>query len=61
MKRYDSKGNQIGLDQFDTNKEKVRNRDIPTNITIEMAAVASQKDSIEIKRIALGYLIGLQV
>lgn len=60
VKRYDNTGNQIGLDQFDTNKEKIRSRDIPTNVTIEMAAKASQKDSIEIKRIALGYLVGLQ-
>jgi len=60
VKRYDSTGNQIGLDQYDINKEKIRSRDVPTNITIEMATKASQKDSIEIKRIALGYLIALQ-
>jgi len=60
VKTYDSTGNQIGLDQFDTNNEKIRGRSVPTNITIEMAAKASQKDSIEIKRIALGYLVALQ-
>jgi hypothetical protein len=60
VKRYNSKGNQIGLDQYDTNKEKIRSRDVPTNVTIKMTSVASQKDSIEIKRIALGYLIALQ-
>lgn len=60
VKTYDSIGNQIGLDQFDTKKERIRGRIVPTNITIELAKIASQKDSIEIKRIALGYLIALQ-
>jgi hypothetical protein len=60
IKRYDAIGNQIGLDQFNTNKEKIRGRNVPTNVTTEMAVKASQKDSIEINRIALGYLVALQ-
>ena len=60
VKEYDSNGNQIGLEQFDTDKKRIRGRRVPTNITTEMAAVASQMDSTEIKRISLGYLIALQ-
>ncbi|MGK0427492.1 MAG: hypothetical protein ACJAUR_001604 [Ulvibacter sp.] len=60
VKEYDSIGNQIGLEQFDTNKKSIRNRKVPTNITVEMAAIASEIDSTEIKRISLGYLIALQ-
>ncbi|PHS62864.1 MAG: hypothetical protein COB12_10190 [Flavobacterium sp.] len=60
IKKYDAIGNQIGLDQFDTSKERIRGRNVPSNVTIEMATITSQKDSTEIKRIALGYLIALQ-
>jgi len=59
-KKYDSIGNYIGLDQFDVNKTRIRGRDIPANSNIELAAIASKKDSIEIKRMALGYLVALQ-
>lgn len=60
VKTYDAIGNQIGLDQFNINKERIRGRNVPTNATIEMATKAAQKDSTEIRRIALGYLIALQ-
>jgi len=60
VKKYDAIGNQIGLEQFDTDKKKIREREVPTNTAIELASKASQKDSTEIKRIALGYLVALQ-
>lgn len=59
-KKYDSIGNYIGLDQFDVNKKRIRGREIPTNSKIELAAIASKKDSVEIKRLSLGYLVALQ-
>ena len=59
-KKYDSIGNYIELEQFDVNKERIRVREIPTNSKIELASKASQKDSLEIRRIATGYLIALQ-
>lgn len=59
-KKYDSIGNQIGLAQFDTNKKIIRDREVPTNISIQLAPKAAREDSIEIKRISLGYLIALQ-
>ena len=59
-KKYDSIGNHIGLSQFDVNKRKIRGGDIPNNVRIELASKASKKDSTEIKRISLGYLVALQ-
>ena len=59
-KKYDSIGNYIRLDQFDVNKKRIRSRDIPTNSKIEIAAIASKNDSLEIKRLSLGYLEALQ-
>ena len=59
-KKYDAIGNYIGLEQFDVNKERIRGRDIPTNSNIKLAAIASKKDTTEIKRMALGYLVALQ-
>ena len=60
IKVYDGLGNQIGLNQFNTQDEQIRSRDIPTNSKIEIASKATEKDSLEIKRISLGYLIALQ-
>lgn len=60
VKKYDSIGNYIRLDQFDVNKKRIRGRVIPTNSKIELAAKASKKDSAEIRRISLGYLVALQ-
>ena len=59
-KKYDSIGNYIGLDQFDVNKKRIRSGKILTNLKPELAAAASKKDSIEIKRLSLGYLVALQ-
>lgn len=59
-KKYDSIGNYIGLEQFDVNKKSIRTRVIPTNSNIEIATSTTQKDSLEIKRIAQGYLVALQ-
>jgi len=59
-KKYDSIGNYIGLDQFDVNKKRIRGREIPTNSKIKLATIATKKDSIEIKRLSLGYLVSLQ-
>ncbi len=60
IKVYDDLGNQIGLNQFNTQNEQIRSRDIPTNSKIELASKASQIDSLEIRRIATGYLVALQ-
>lgn len=59
-KKYDSIGNQIGLEQFNINKKRIIDFKTPTNTNIKLASKASQKDSTEIKRIALGYLVALQ-
>ncbi|PQJ21718.1 nuclear transport factor 2 family protein [Tenacibaculum sp. SG-28] len=59
-KKYDSIGNYIGLEQFDIHKTRIRVREIATNTNITLATKASKKDSLEIKRIALGYLKALQ-
>lgn len=59
-KKYDSIGNYIGLTQFDVNKIKIRSREIPNNSKIELASRPSKKDSTEIKRLSLGYLVALQ-
>jgi hypothetical protein len=60
IKVYDSMGNQIGLNQFNTKGDQIRTRDIYSNTTIELATQASQKDSLEIQKKSLGYLIALQ-
>ncbi len=59
-KKYDNIGNYIGLDQFDVSKKLIRSGEIPTNAKITLAAIASKKDSIEIKKLSLGYLVALQ-
>ncbi|GGH38782.1 nuclear transport factor 2 family protein [Mangrovimonas yunxiaonensis] len=59
-KKYDSIGNYIGLDQFDVDKKRIRTSEIPSNAKITLAAIASKKDSTEIKRLSLGYLVALQ-
>lgn len=60
QKIYDEIGNNIRIDRLDTNKKIIRTQKIYTNTTLEHSPKASQKDSIEIKKIALGYLIALQ-
>ena len=60
IKVYDDIGNQIGLNQFDTNGEQIRSRTIPSNTTLEYAAKASKKDTLEIQKKSSGYLKALQ-
>ncbi|WAC02242.1 nuclear transport factor 2 family protein [Lacinutrix neustonica] len=59
-KTYDSIGNNINLKQLDTSGKLIRTRPVYSNVAIVLSKIASQKDSIEIKEKALGYLIGLQ-
>lgn len=59
-KAYDSIGNNINLKQLDTAGKLIRTRPVYSNASIVLSKIASQKDSLEIKEKALGYLIGLQ-
>ena len=59
-KLYDSIGNNILLKQLDTNGKLIRERTVPSNVNITFSKIATQKDSIQIREKALGYLIGLQ-
>lgn len=60
IKVYDDLGNQIGLNQFNTIGEQIRTREIYSNTTIEYAAPATKKDTLEIKNKSLGYIKALQ-
>ena len=60
IKKYDSIGNYIKQGHYDPNMKLIRERDIVNNQNIALSKKASQKDSLEIKRISLGYLIALQ-
>ncbi|MDT0551964.1 nuclear transport factor 2 family protein [Urechidicola vernalis] len=60
IKIYDDKGNYIKQQHLDTNGKLLRERDVPNNQNIRLSSIASKKDSLEIKRIALGYLKALQ-
>ncbi len=60
LKVYDTVGNYIQQKQFDTNNTFLRERSIANNQYVTLSAKASQKDTLEIKRISLGYLIALQ-
>lgn len=59
-KEYDSVGNYIKQGHYNPNMKFLRGRNIASNQHITLSKVASQKDSSEIKRISLGYLIALQ-
>ncbi|WP_169301411.1 nuclear transport factor 2 family protein [Pontimicrobium aquaticum] len=59
-KEYDSIGNYIKQGHYDSSMKLIRERDIVNNQYITLSKKASQKDSLEIKRISLGYLIALQ-
>jgi hypothetical protein len=59
-KEYDEVGNYIKQGHYDVNDTFLRGRDIPSNQHIVLSKKASKKDSLEIKRISLGYLIALQ-
>ncbi|MFT4697107.1 MAG: hypothetical protein ACI9SJ_000223 [Flavobacteriaceae bacterium] len=60
IKEYDALGNYIKQVSYDPNMKLLRERDITSNQYVKLSAKASQKDSLEIKRISLGYLIALQ-
>jgi len=59
-KEYDAVGNYIKLGHYDLNMKFLRGRDIASNQHVTLSKTALQKDTIEIKRISLGYLIALQ-
>lgn len=59
-KTYDRLGNNILLEQFDTQGKLIRSRPVYTNSKITMSPSASALDSAEIKKQSLGYLIALQ-
>jgi hypothetical protein len=60
IKGYDENGNQILLSSFDQADSLIRERNIPNNISYAIAPNLPQKDSLEIKKIAVGYLVALQ-
>ena len=59
-KAYDELGNNISLEQFDTQGKLIRNRKVSTNASIELSPPVSFQDSSEIKTQSLGYLKALQ-
>ncbi len=59
-KEYDAVGNYIKQGHYDTNNKLLRERDIASNQHITLSKKASSKDSLEIKRVSVGYLIALQ-
>lgn len=59
-KEYDALGNYIKQGNYDPNMKLLRERVIASNQYVTLSEKASQKDSLEIKRISLGYLIALQ-
>lgn len=60
VKVYDSIGNFIKQEYYDAQNKLLTWRTIPSNVHITLSEVATQKDSLEIKRISLGYLEALQ-
>lgn len=59
-KEYDAIGNYIKQGHYDTNDQFLRGRDIASNQYIKLSTKATQQDSLEIKRMSLGYLKALQ-
>jgi len=59
-KEYDAIGNYIKQEHYDQNNKFLRGRDIASNQHVKLSEKASRKDSLEIKRISVGYLIALQ-
>ena len=59
-KEYDTVGNYIKQGHYDPNNKFLRGRDIASNQHITLSKKATKKDSIEIKRISIGYLKALQ-
>lgn len=59
-KSYDELGNNILLEQFDTEGKLTRSRAVYSNATIESSSPATLQDSLAIKKQSLGYLKALQ-
>lgn len=59
-KGYDKMGNYISLTLYDENEKVISKRPIYSNSLVQLASIAVQNDSIEIKEMALGYLVALQ-
>ncbi|WP_074407965.1 nuclear transport factor 2 family protein [Aquimarina megaterium] len=59
-KEYDEKGNLITLNVYDNTNKSIAKIKFPSRDNINLAAPVTQKDSLEIKNISLGYLIALQ-
>ncbi|WP_299158537.1 nuclear transport factor 2 family protein [uncultured Tenacibaculum sp.] len=59
-KEYDKLGNYIKQGHYDIDDNFIRGRDIANNQHIVLSKKASRKDTLEIKRVSLGYLIALQ-
>ncbi len=59
-KSYDELGNNILLEQLDTKGESIRSRPVYSNASIELSPIATSKDSAEIRKKSLGYLVALQ-
>jgi len=60
IKEYDHNGNNLSLLSYDENGVLINNREIYSNVTEKTPSIATQKDSLEIGRKSLGYLIALQ-
>lgn len=59
-KEYDDKGNHIKLKLLDTKGKVINIRKLYSNSKIKLSPVATKKDSLSIKKVALGYLQALQ-
>lgn len=59
-KIYDEQGNNIQLNLYDTKNKIIDTRHIYSNASIKLSPIATQKDSLEIKKKSLGYLEALQ-
>ena len=60
QKKYDTLGNFIELTLLDNNQDIIVTREIYSNVSIKTSPPASLKDSLEIKKQSLGYLVALQ-
>lgn len=59
-KKYDALGNFVELTLLDDNQNILTTREINSNISIKVSPIASAKDSLEIMKQSLGYLVALQ-
>lgn len=60
VKEYDDNGNQTGLSQYDEIGELLREQPTLSNVNIKLAQPASVGDTVQIKEMAIGYLVALQ-